>query len=78
MKYLVLCLALTGCATPPSFLANYYDSRDPCQSQEFSKFDGSRLKPPGYTSKDFPTWCGAAQGRTRITNTHGQTTGYIR
>jgi hypothetical protein len=78
MKYLVLCLALAGCATPPAFLANHYDSRDPCQSQEFSKLDGTRLKPAGYSSKDFPVWCGASRGRTRITNTHGQTIGYIR
>ena len=78
MKYLALCLLLTGCATPPSFLANYYDSRNPCQSQEFSKLDGSRLKPAGYSQQNFPTWCGAAQGRTRITNTHGQTLGYIK
>lgn len=78
MKYLALALLLTGCATPPAFLANYYDSRDPCQSQEFSKFDGSRLKPAGYSQQQFPAWCGAARGRTRITNTHGQTIGYIR
>lgn len=78
MKYLALCLLLTGCATPPAFLANYYDSRDPCQSQEFSKFDGSRLKPAGYSIKDWPDWCGASAGRKRITNTQGQTLGYIK
>lgn len=78
MKYLALCLLLTGCATPPAFLANYYDSRDPCQSQEFSKHDGSRLKPPGYSQQNFPAWCGASSGRTRIMNTHGQTLGYIK
>ena len=78
MKYLALALLLTGCATPPPFLANYYDSRDPCQSQEFSKFDGTRLKPAGYSTKDFPDWCGASSGRKRITNAHGQTLGYIR
>ena len=78
MKYLALCLALTGCATPPAFLANYYDSRDPCQSQEFSKFDGTRLKPPGYGQQHMPAWCGASSAHKRITNTHGQTLGYIR
>lgn len=78
MKYLALVLLLSGCATPPAFLANYYDSRDPCQSQEFSQFDGTRLKPAGYSVKDFPDWCGASRGRTRITNTHNQTVGYIR
>ena len=78
MKYLALCLLLTGCATPPAFLANYYDSRDPCQSQEFSKFDGSRLKPAGYSINHMPAWCGASRGQTRIMNTHGQTLGYIK
>ena len=71
-------IMLSGCATPPAFLANYYDARDPCQTQEFSKHDNTRLKPAGYTINDFPAWCGAHHGRTRITNTHGQTIGYIR
>jgi len=78
MKYLALCVLLTGCATPPVFLANYYDSRDPCQTQEFSRLDGSRLKPAGYSIKDFPDWCGARGGQKRITNTHNQTLGYIK
>ena len=79
-KLLCMCavIMLSGCATPPPFLANHYDRKDPCQTQEFSKHDGSRLKPEGYAVKDFPAWCGAHRGRTRITNTHGQTVGYIR
>ena len=75
---IVASIFLTGCAGTPVMLANYYDSRDPCQTQEFSKHDGSRLKPVGYSVKDHPDWCGAAQGRTRITNKQGQTLGYIR
>jgi hypothetical protein len=71
-------ICLSGCATPPAFLANYYDARDPCQTQEFSRLNSARLKPAGYNHSNFPAWCGAAQGRTRITNTHGQTLGYIR
>ena len=30
MKYLLI-LLLSGCATPPQFLAAYYNSNDPCQ-----------------------------------------------
>ena len=71
-------IMLSGCATPPAFLANYYDARDPCQTQEFSRLNGARLKPQGYNHSQRPAWCGASAGRTRITNTHGQTLGYIR
>lgn len=28
----ILTLALTGCATPPQWLAAYFDSQDPCQN----------------------------------------------
>jgi hypothetical protein len=71
-------IMLSGCATPPAFLANYYDARDPCQTQEFSTLNGARLKPAGYNHSQRPAWCGASRDRTRITNTHGQTIGYIR
>jgi len=48
-------------------VANHYDSQDPCQAREFGN-DGSRLKPAGYSSKDFPSYCGASRGKTiRIT-----------
>lgn len=30
MKYLIV-LLLSGCATPPQFLADYYNRKDPCQ-----------------------------------------------
>ena len=75
-------LTLSGCATgcreacvfgfgPGSSafekVANHYDSQDPCQAREFGN-DGSRLKPAGYSSKDFPSYCGASRGKTiRIT-----------
>lgn len=35
MKLIMGCLALaalTGCAVPPKFISNYFDSQDPCQS----------------------------------------------
>lgn len=50
-------------------MANHYDARDPCQSKEFGK-DGTRLKPAGYSSKDYPEFCGASRGKT-ITVTKG-------
>lgn len=80
MKYLAIVAAvlLSGCATPPAWLANHYDRKDPCQTQEFSTLNGARLKPQGYNHSNWPAWCGAHQGRTRITNTHGQTLGYIK
>lgn len=49
MKYLVLVLALSGCATPPQWMADYYDSRDPCQIKN---------RPEGYV---IPNWCGSTR-----------------
>ena len=45
-------LTLSGCATPPQWLANHYNSQDPCQRQNYQ---GQQ-----------PNWCGASQGRTYI------------
>jgi len=52
---LVLAVLLTGCATPPAFLANMYDSNDPCQNY--------------YRVKDFkqPSWCGGGSGKRYVT-----------
>ena len=52
MKLLILfvILTLTGCATPPSFLAAMYDNADMCQRKNYT---GTQ---PGY--------CGAADSRT--------------
>jgi hypothetical protein len=81
MKYLVstcLLTVLTGCATPPAWLADHYNSRDLCQVQEFGTESGRRLKPAGYTYEDVPKYCGQ-RGTTRtIYNPAGQVQGYIR
>ena len=48
MKILIALLilsSLSGCATPPRFIANYYNSQDPCQSYG---------KPQGWQR---PDWC---------------------
>lgn len=49
MRYLAIILLLTGCATPPQWLADHYDSRDPCQTWN---------KPAGHV---MPNWCGATR-----------------
>jgi len=71
MKYrLVLSvLLLTGCATPPAWLASYFDHGDPCQTRP------ELARPPGY---QMPNWCGAALGRRSIYNTADQRVGYIK
>jgi hypothetical protein len=45
--FLAATLSLTGCATPPSWLANHFDRGDICQTREFAD-NGARLKPAGY------------------------------
>jgi len=68
MKYLLVsvCLLLSACATPPSFLANYFDRGDPCQT---------RLKEPGY---QIPSACGGSGrvGPTYVTRDY-RTGNYI-
>jgi len=54
--------------------ANYYDSRDPCQTREFST-SGVRLKPAGHQQ---PSFCGAASNRIYIYNNQNQSQGYVR
>lgn len=59
-----MAVTVTGCATPPQWLANHYNSQDPCQRQN-------------YVDKQ-PTWCGASQGRTLIYKAQGGAAiGYI-
>lgn len=61
----MLVILLTGCATPPQWLANYYDRQDPCQLQN----NGGRL----------PSWCGAGSGtRTYIYDNQGRQIGYTK
>jgi starvation-inducible outer membrane lipoprotein len=46
----VVVLLLSGCATPPQFLANMYDRADQCQHK------ADPTKPLGLQT---PSWCGA-------------------
>ena len=46
---------LSGCATPPQWLANMYDSNDACQNY-YNK--------PNY---QYPEWCGANKGNRYVT-----------
>ena len=62
-------VALSGCATPPQWLARVYDTNDPCQSRP------ELGRPVGY---QIPNWCGAGAGSLTITNTTGYPIGYIR
>jgi hypothetical protein len=63
---LVSSLALSGCGTygEPLILARWYDSRDPCQQQNW------RNGAP-------PNFCGATAGRTYIYPKNGPAVGYI-
>ena len=74
----VVCLLTSGCTTVLHAYADAQDQKDSCQTQEFSPRTGARLKPAGYSIKDFPDWCGASSAGKRITNTAGQTLGYIK
>jgi len=58
---------LTGCATPPQWLANHYDSNDSCQ-----------VKNHGGDWNKIPSYCGASGGRVYIYNNHNVQQGYIK
>ena len=76
MKTLIIVFAvlLTGCATPPQFLANYFDRNDICQTREFAD-NGARLKPQGYQQ---PYGCGGGRTTTAVVrNNAGQQIGVI-
>lgn len=56
MKYLIpLVVVLSGCATPPQWLANHFDSLDPCQTKHWQDPQ--------------PRFCGASSGRTTVYST---------
>ena len=61
----VISLLLGGCATAPEWLANYYDSTDPCQS---------RFKRPDQSP---PTYCGSARGHWVVRDNRNQVIGTI-
>lgn len=46
-------ILLTGCATPPRFLAAMYDNNDPCQVQN--------------NGGNYPSFCGASSGTRYVT-----------
>jgi hypothetical protein len=65
MKLIILAvtaLSLTGCATPPSWLANHFDRGDICQTREFAA-NGARLKPAGYEQ---PQACASTRTTTAV------------
>jgi len=57
MKYIfiIIALALTGCAQPPKFLADMYDNNDPCQRIDLIK------------TGQYPSYCGAGKGTRYVT-----------
>lgn len=57
MKYLLIIpiIFITGCATPPRWLAAHYDSMDRCQVQNWQQVQ--------------PKYCGSSAGRTTIYST---------
>lgn len=71
MRTLILLTAilLTGCATPPAWVADMYDRNDPCQAR------AELGRPAGY---ERPNWCGSAGNRVTIYNTKRQAIGYIK
>lgn len=70
MKTIIVLAAilLTGCATPPAFLANHYNNMDPCQAHRPERAQGYQR----------PNWCGASNDRVYLYNNAGQPLGYIK
>lgn len=59
---IIISMALTGCATPPTWLAAHFDSLDRCQIKHWQDPQ--------------PSYCGASSGRTVIYSTpQGQSLG---
>lgn len=48
-------ITLTGCASPPRFLAAMYDNNDPCQQTQL------------ITTGQYPSFCGAGSGTRYVT-----------
>lgn len=51
---IILFLTLTGCATPPRWLATMYDNNDPCQA---------RFREEGYKR---PSFCGKGKTPSKV------------
>lgn len=57
-------------------IADNADKGDPCQTAQFSRETGARLRPAGYKAPDYCDY--RSNNRTRITDRNGRTLGYIR
>jgi starvation-inducible outer membrane lipoprotein len=66
---LVFSLLLSGCATPPQWLANHFDQQDPCQTR------AELGRPLGYTA---PGWCGGSGKRQVYYDMQNRPVGFIR
>lgn len=64
---LITALLLTGCATPPRWLAHMYDSQDPCQVKNYGG-DWSKI----------PSYCGSTNNRIYIYDNNSARIGYIK
>jgi hypothetical protein len=86
MKLLLLALALTltGCGQygEPIWLAQMYDSRDPCQSRNWRENGGHMdlTNVPRGKQSGYPDFCGAGGGarRTTIYTMDNRPIGYTR
>jgi hypothetical protein len=72
----VVIVSLTGCAGKLAFVGDHFDRYDPCQSNEFSRHTGSRLKPANYQP---PAACGGTARQTIgvVRNNSGNQTAII-
>jgi hypothetical protein len=48
-------LTLSGCASPPRFLATMYNNNDPCQKTQL------------IATGEYPSWCGGGSGTRYVT-----------
>ena len=55
ISLIVVSLILSGCANAPKWLAEAYDSQDPCQQRNYYKQGGQE-----------PRYCGAGSGGTWV------------
>ena len=65
---LITGLFLTGCATPPQWLANHYDSQDPCQSKNWPE-NGGKMNINSWGARGpsgYPIFCGASKAYVHV------------
>ena len=65
MKIIVLMIAfaVTGCATPPQWLASHFDDLDRCQPRNLQGATAQER------AQNQPKYCGSSRGRTVIYST---------